>query len=76
MLLKTIIRAPQSRLSALVVLTLAAFIPPAIPATASASTEPHSFLYGQYNGPPGTTVPVCYTKASPLAGVNVAAALG
>jgi hypothetical protein len=52
MLLKTIIRAPQWRLSALAVLTLAAFIPPAIPATASASTGPHSFLYGQYNSPP------------------------
>ncbi len=46
-------RAPQWRLSALAFLTLAAFIPPAIPATASASTDPHSFLYGQYNSPPG-----------------------
>ena len=53
MLLKTINRAPQWRLSALAFLTLAAFIPPAIPATASASTDPHSFLYGQYNSPPG-----------------------
>ena len=53
MLLKTINRAPRWRLSALAVLTLAAFIPPAIPATASASTDPHSFLYGQYNSPPG-----------------------
>jgi hypothetical protein len=53
MLLKTIHRARRWRLSALTVLTLAAFIPPAIPATASASTDPHSFLYGQYNSPPG-----------------------
>jgi hypothetical protein len=53
MLLKTINRAPQWRLSALAVLTLAAFITPAIPATASANTDPHSFLYGQYNSPPG-----------------------
>ena len=43
MLLETRNRAPQRRLGALAVLTLAAFIPPAIPATASASTDPHSF---------------------------------
>ena len=53
MLLKKITKAPRGRLSALAALTLAAFIQPAIPATASASTDPHSFLYGQYNSPPG-----------------------
>jgi hypothetical protein len=53
MLLETINRPPQRRLGALAILTLAAFIPPAIPATASASTDPHSFLHGQYNSRPG-----------------------
>jgi hypothetical protein len=53
MLLKTINGARRRRLGALAALTLAAGIPPAIPATASASTDPHSFLYGQYNSPPG-----------------------
>ena len=48
MLLKTINGARRWRPGALVALTLAAFIPSAIPATASASTDPHSFLYGQY----------------------------
>ena len=47
MLLKTINRARQWRLGA-VALTLAAFIPSAIPATASASTDPHPLLFGQY----------------------------
>jgi hypothetical protein len=53
MLLKTINGARRWRLGTLAALTLTAFIPPAIPATASASTAPSSFLYGQYNSPPG-----------------------
>ena len=53
MLLKTINGARRRRLGMLAALTLAAFIPPTIPATASASTDPHSFLNGQYNSPPG-----------------------
>ena len=53
MLLKTINGSRRWRLGTLAALTLAAFIPPAIPATASASTDPHSFLDGQYNSPPG-----------------------
>ena len=56
MLLKTINRARRWRLSALAVLTLAAFIPPAIPATASASTVPHSLLFGQYTQPAGECI--------------------
>ena len=53
MLLKTINGARRRRLGTLAALTLAAGIPPAIPVMASASTAPHSFLYGQYNSPAG-----------------------
>ncbi len=62
MLLKTINGARRWRPGALA-LTLAAFIPPAIPAVASASTVPPSFMYGQYTGSPPRDVFINDVKA-------------